>query len=63
MLVQWAPGRSGEFPAQNTTVLSVSHVAMAGFVIGLLYQIGAVFAPHIDDRIALAIAAAGRGFP
>ncbi|WP_212993673.1 hypothetical protein [Actinoplanes auranticolor] len=28
---------------------------MAGFVIGLLYQVGTFFAPHTDDRIALAV--------
>ncbi|MBO3741482.1 hypothetical protein [Actinoplanes flavus] len=35
--------------------LSVAHVAMAGLVVGLLYQIGSVVSSYIDDRVAVAV--------
>ena len=36
-------------------VLTTAHIAMAGFVTALLYQIGILFAGHIDDRSAVAV--------
>jgi hypothetical protein len=36
-------------------ILSIAHVAMAGFVIGLLHELGALLSPHIDHQVALAV--------
>ncbi len=47
--------RAGRDWLQFLLVLSVSHIAMAGFVIALLYQVGTLFGPYIDDQVAMAV--------